>query len=73
MQLEDRIIEAEGTFYNRYLIRPNILVVRPEIKSVLMSDMGGDIFGDDMFYYEGLKVLVTFDDAAADFALGFVG
>jgi hypothetical protein len=48
-------------------------VVRPEIKSVLMSDMGGDIFGDDMFYYEGLKVLVTFDDAAADFALGFVG
>lgn len=60
-------------FYNQYLIRPNILVVRPEIKSELIGDRGGNIFDDDMFYYEGLKLLVTFDDAAADFVLGFVG
>lgn len=51
---------------------PNILVVRPEIKSMLMEDSNIDYVDEDIVTYEGMLMFVDFDESAEDFRLGFL-
>jgi len=72
MRLVDRIIEAEGRFFDKHLTRPNLIVVRPEVKSLLMEDRHRSFLDEDMASYEGMLLLVDFSNDASEFRLGFV-
>jgi hypothetical protein len=70
--LTDRIVAEEERFFNEHLIRPNVIIVRPEIKSDLMERVGLDPMEEEMDTYEGMVLTVTFSDRFPDFKLGFV-
>lgn len=71
MNLSDRIIAAEQRFFEEHLERPNVIIMRPDIKTELQEEDGMSYF-DDLDSYEGMTVAVTFDQTFPDFKVGVV-